>query len=315
MRKERQALTTGAIVVRILATDGIDKDAAAKLRELGCEVDEQFFGPDELAGRLKEYDAVIVRSATKVRKPAIDAALETGRLKIIVRGGVGVDNIDVAYAEENGIEVRNTPNASSAAVAELALGHFFAIARHIHEANVTMRDGKWEKKAYRGVELAGKTLGLIGFGSIGKCVADKAGAIGMDVIYYDIAGPAPAGKAYEYVAFDDLLARADFISLHVPKRERPIITAAEIAKMKDGVCVVNCARGGLINEDDMIAALDSGKIAGVGVDVYPEEPPKNDKILKHPKISLTPHIGASTWEAQSRIGKEIVTIIAEKFGL
>jgi D-3-phosphoglycerate dehydrogenase len=137
----------------------------------------------------------------------------------------------------------------------------------------------------------------------------------MNVVYYDVVGPTPFGEAYECVCLDDLLARADFISLHVPKCERPVITAAEIAKMKDGVYIVNCARGGLIDDDDMIAALDSGKIAGVGLDVYAEEPPKDERIWKHPKISLTPHIGASTSEAQGRIGEEIVAIIAEKFGL
>ncbi|MDR1496213.1 MAG: D-2-hydroxyacid dehydrogenase [Clostridiales Family XIII bacterium] len=302
-------------MVKVLATDGMDKATAAKLRGLGCELTEQFFEPSELAGQIKGYDAVVVRSATKVGEPILDAALETGRLKIIIRGGVGTDNIDVAYAQDNGIEVRNTPNASSAAVAELALAHLFALARHLHEANVTMREGKWEKKDYQGVELAGKTLGLIGFGRIGESMADKAKALGMNVVYYDIIGPTPAGAGFEFVGLDDLLARADFISLHVPKSDKPMITAAEIAKMKDGAFLVNCARGGLIDEDDMLAALDSGKLAGVGLDVYPEEPPRNEKVLKHPKISLTPHIGASTSEAQSRIGEEIVEILSEKFGL
>jgi D-3-phosphoglycerate dehydrogenase len=178
-----------------------------------------------------------------------------------------------------------------------------------------MREGKWEKKAYKGIELAGKTLGLIGFGRIGKCTADIARAIGMDVIYYDIIGPTPAGEGYDCVSMDDLLSRADFISLHIPKSDKPVITSAEIAKMKDGVYIVNCARGGLIDDGDMIEALDSGKLAGVGLDVYPEEPPKNEKVINHPKVSLTPHIGASTSEAQRRIGEEIVSIIAEKFNL
>jgi D-3-phosphoglycerate dehydrogenase len=301
-------------MIRILATDGIDKSAGDSLRELGYELTEQFFGPDDLAEQLKDYDAVIVRSATKIGRPVIDAALETGRLKLIVRGGVGTDHIDGEYATANGVEVRNTPNASSAAVAELAIAHIFTLARHIHEANVTMREGKWEKNAYNGVELAGKTLGLIGFGRIGRCVADKAKALGMDVVYYDIVGRAPGSDNYEYAEVDDLLVRADFISLHIPSYDMAVITADEIAKMKDGVFIVNCARGGLIDEDAMLAALDSGKIAGVGLDVYPEEPPKDERVLKHPKISLTPHIGASTAEAQGRIGEEIESIISEKFG-
>ncbi|MDR1042909.1 MAG: D-2-hydroxyacid dehydrogenase [Clostridiales Family XIII bacterium] len=301
-------------MVRIVATDGIDKAAGERLRELGYELTERFFEPDELAEQLKGCDAVVVRSATKIGRPAIDAALETGRLKLIVRGGVGTDNIDVEYATANGIEVRNTPNASSAAVAELAIAHLFTLARHLHEANVTMREGRWEKKAYNGVELAGKTLGLIGFGRIGRCVADKAKALGMDVVYYDIVGRAPGSDSYEYAEVDDLLVRADFISLHIPSYDMAVITADEIEKMKDGVYIVNCARGGLIDEDAMLAALDSGKIAGVGLDVYPEEPPKDERVLKHPKISLTPHIGASTAEAQGRIGDEIVFILSEKFG-
>jgi D-3-phosphoglycerate dehydrogenase len=302
-------------MVRILATDGIDKDAGARLRELGCELTEQFFEPDDLAKQLKNYDAVIVRSATKIRRPDIDAALETGRLKVIIRGGVGMDNIDVEYAASKGIAVRNTPNASSAAVAELALAHLFALARHIHESNVTMREGKWEKKSYTGVELAGKTLGLIGFGRIGRCTADKAKALGMDVVYYDIVGRAPGSDNYEYAEVEDLLARADFISLHIPRCDMAVITKDEIAKMKDGVYIVNCARGELIDEDDMLVGLESGKIAGVGLDVYPEEPPKNERVLNHPKISLTPHIGASTTEAQHRIGGEIVSVVSEEFGL
>jgi D-3-phosphoglycerate dehydrogenase len=300
-------------MVKILATDGMDGAASAKLRELGYELDEQFYGPDELARRIKEYDAIIVRSATKIGEPVIDAAAETGRLKLIIRGGVGTDNIDVKYAQEKGIEVRNTPNASSIAVAELVLGHLFLLARHICSANVSMREGKWEKNAYKGIELSGKTLGLIGLGRIGACTAGKAKALGMNVIYYDVLGPV-AGEGYEYTELDDLLARADFISLHIPGADKPVITADEIAKMKDGVYLVNCARGGLIDEDDMIAALDSGKIAGVGLDVYAQEPPGNGQVTRHPKISLTPHIGASTSEAQKRIGEEIVEIISEKFG-
>jgi D-3-phosphoglycerate dehydrogenase len=276
---------------------------------------ERFYEPDELAWQVKDYDALIVRSATKVREPVIDAALETGRLKLIIRGGVGTDNIDVAYARDKGIEVRNTPNASSASVAELAIAHLFTLARHIHEANVTMREGRWEKKAYKGIELAGKTLGLVGFGRIGRVVADKASALGMTVVYTNRSGHKPENEPYRRVTMDDLLASSDFISLHMPKSDGHVITAAEFSKMKDGVCIVNTARGGLIADGDMLAALDSGKAAGVALDVFAEEPPKNERILTHPKISLTPHIGASTSEAQKRIGEEIVTHIRETFAI
>ncbi|MDR0424417.1 MAG: D-2-hydroxyacid dehydrogenase [Clostridiales Family XIII bacterium] len=300
-------------MLRILASDGIDKDAADGLRQNGFEVAEQFYGPEELAEQVKRFDALVVRSKTKVRRPAIDAAASAGRLKLIVRGGVGMDNIDVDYARSKGISVRNTPMASSASVAEMAIGHMFALARHIHEANVTMREGRWEKKSYEGVELAGKTLGLIGFGRIGKEVASKASALGMAVAYTNRSGPKPENAPYRYLPFDELLQASDFISLHMPAADGPVITAESLAKMKDGVFLINTARGGLIPDDVIIEALESGKAAGVALDVFPEEPPSNEAIWKHPKISLTPHLGASTIEAQRRIGEEISEIICAHF--
>ncbi|MDR0357321.1 MAG: D-2-hydroxyacid dehydrogenase [Clostridiales Family XIII bacterium] len=300
-------------MVRILATDGIEKGAGEKLRRLGYDLTEQFFEPEELAQQVKNYDALVVRSATKVRKPIIDAALESGRLKLIIRGGVGTDNIDTAYARENGIEVKNTPNASSASVAELTIGHLFALARHIHEANVTMREGKWEKKNYSGIELAGKTLGLIGMGRIGRIVAEKASALGMKICYTNRSGHKPENDPFEHVSMDELLRTSDFVSLHMPKADEPVVTAREIAKMKDGAYIVNTARGGLIPDEDILSALDSGKLSGVALDVYPEEPPKNEKIYTHPKISLTPHIGASTAEAQERVGEEVAAHITAMF--
>lgn len=295
-------------MLRILAADGMEAAAVAKLREMGHEVVEQFYEADELAKQLADFDVLVVRSATKVRVPVIDAAKAAGRLKLVIRGGVGVDNIDVAYAEEQGIKVRNTPAASSNSVAELALGHMFAIARYIHIANFTMRNGEWNKKKYEGIELGGKTLGIIGYGRIGKALAALAKGIGMNVIAYD-----PYVTAPEIVGLDELLAKSDFISLHVPaaKGEPPLINAETIAKMKDGVYLVNTSRGALIDEAALLAALDSGKIAAAALDVFAEEPTKNEAIYTHPKISLTPHIGGSTAEAQGRIGDEIVSIIEE----
>ncbi|MDL2252684.1 D-2-hydroxyacid dehydrogenase [Ruminococcaceae bacterium OttesenSCG-928-I18] len=302
-------------MTRVLASDGMDKSAVAKLTESGYEVVQQFYEPDELAKQVKEFDVLVVRSATKVRQPIIDAAVEGGRLKLIIRGGVGVDNIDVEYAKSKGIDVTNTPNASSDAVAELAIGHMFSLARFIYIANVTMREGKWEKKQYAGgIELAGKTLGLIGCGRIGRSVGKKALALGMDVIYTDPLGPLPENEPLRCVSSDEVLSKSDFISLHVPKSDKPIVDKAEFAKMKDGVYVVNTARGGLVAEDALIEALDSGKVAAAAIDVYAEEPSKNEKLYTHPKISLTPHIGASTKEAQQRIGSEIVSIITDTFG-
>jgi D-3-phosphoglycerate dehydrogenase len=186
-------------MIKILATDGINKLAAERLSALGYEVTQQFFEPDKLAEEVKDYDAIVVRSATKVREPIIDSALTSGRMKLIIRGGVGTDNIDVAYARSKGIDVRNTPNASSASVAELAIAHLFALTRHIHEANVTMREGKWEKKKYSGIELSGKTLGLIGLGRIGRIAAEKATALGKNVIYTNRSGHKPE-KEQEHVS-------------------------------------------------------------------------------------------------------------------
>lgn len=293
-------------MLRILAADGMEAAAVNKLRAMGHEVVEQFYEADELAMQLADFDVLVVRSATKVRVPVIDAAAAAGRLKLVIRGGVGVDNIDVAYAEEKGIKIRNTPAASSNSVAELALAHMFAIARYLHIANHTMRNGEWNKKKYEGVELGGKTLGIIGYGRIGRALAKLAQGIGMQIIAAD-----PFVTAPEIVSLDELLAKADFISLHVPaaKGEPPLINAESIAKMKDGVYLVNTSRGALVDEAALLAALESGKIAAAALDVFAEEPLKNEAIYTNPKISLTPHIGGSTAEAQGRIGDEIVAII------
>lgn len=293
---------------RVLATDGMAKSAVSKLEELGYDVVQEFYEPDVLAEKVKEFDALVVRSATKVREPIIDSAAEAGRLKIIIRGGVGVDNIDVDYAKSKGIAVANTPNASSASVAELAIAHMFALSRFVGIANVTMREGKWEKKTYKGIELSGKTLGLLGIGRIAKETAKRATALGMNVIYTNRSGHKPENDPYVRVELDELMAKSDFISLHMPasKGQAALIDADAIAKMKDGAFLINTARGALVDEDALCDALDSGKLAGAGIDVYHEEPCKNDRLIHHPKVSLTPHIGGSTKEAQDRIGEEIV---------
>ena len=295
---------------KILVTDGMEKEALAALRAKGYEVTEKFFEPEELAKNLGAFDAVVVRSATKVRQPIIDEA-KKGNLKLIIRGGVGVDNIDVAYAEQNGIAVRNTPKASTASVAELALAHMFALARFIGISNFTMRNGEWNKKKYEGVEIAGKTLGIVGFGRIGRELAAKAHALGMNIIATDVMKVENAPDYAKIVSFEEVLENSDFISLHVPmpKDKKPVITAKEIGMMRDGAFIINAARGGIIDETALCDALDSGKLAGAGLDVYAEEPSKNERLLKNPKVSLTPHIGGSTKEAQKRIGMEIVDII------
>ena len=290
--------------MRILVTDGMDKTAMAQLREAGHEVVEQFYEPDQLGAALKEFDAVVVRSKTKVRANHIDEA-KGGKLKLIIRGGVGVDNIDVKYAEENGITVKNTPRASSESVAELAMAHMFACARYISIAGHTMREDKWEKKAYgKGIELKGKTLGIVGFGRIGQHLGVMAKAIGMDVIAFDIFHIPGIEEqlGIPYVEMDELLAKADFISVHAPAVDGG-------ALMKDGVLIINTSRGTNVDEDALLAALESGKVRAAGLDVYAEEPAKNHALYCHPMVSCTPHIGAATVEAQKRIGAEIVDII------
>lgn len=302
-------------MIRLLANDGMDKGAAAKLRELGYEVVEDHYEGAKLLDKIKTFDILVVRSNTKVRKELIDAAVEGGKLKLVIRAGVGVDNIDVAYAREKGINVSNTPKASSISVAELTLGHIFAVSRFINTSNVTMREGKWEKKAYKGIELFGKTLGLIGFGRISKEVAKRANALGMKVIYTDICGKAEGYDEYEFVELKNLLQKSDFVSLHVPldKNKGYVIGKEEIKAMKDGAYLINCARGGVVNEEALVEALNTGKIAGAALDVFENEPKPNKELLDNPKVSVTPHIGASTAEAQKRIGVEIVNIVSEFF--
>ena len=298
--------------MRILVTDGMDKTAMAQLREAGHEVVEQFYAPEELGAALREFDAVVVRSKTKVRANHIDEA-KGGKLKLIIRGGVGVDNIDVKYAEENGITVKNTPKASSESVAELAMGHMFSCARYLSIAGHTMREDKWEKKAYgKGIELRGKTLGIVGFGRIGQHLGVMAKAIGMNVVAYSTTRrPEVEAKfGIPYVTLEELLAQSDFISLHAPAAPgAPLINADTIAKMKDGVVIINTSRGANVDEDALLAALESGKVRAAGLDVYADEPATNKALYSHPMVSCTPHIGAATVEAQKRIGTEIVDII------
>jgi D-3-phosphoglycerate dehydrogenase / 2-oxoglutarate reductase len=301
---------------RILLNDGLDPIAIENLKQAGYDVDLTHYQGDQLNEELKNADAIVVRSATKLRVPNLEAALETGRLKLIVRGGVGIDNIDHAFAREKGIEVRNTPTASSASVAELAIAHMFAVSRFIGVSNATMRQGEWNKKQYKGVELAGSILGLIGIGRIGQETAKRALALGMQVVYTDLPGVEWSNPAAKRVELDELLATADYISLHVPfnKEKGAMISTEQFAKMKDGVRLVNCARGGVVDEAALLAALNSGKVAGAGVDVFEEEPTQNLPLIQHPMVSVTPHIGAQTKQAQLRVGADVLAIIQEKLG-
>lgn len=296
--------------MRILVTDGMEKAAVAQLQANGHEVVEKFYEPDALGAALQEFDCVVVRSKTKVRANHIDEAIK-GKLKLVIRGGVGVDNIDVAYAESKGVAVRNTPAASSESVAELALGHMFALARFIAAANVTIRNGEWNKKQYEGIEIFGKTLGLIGFGRISQALARRAEALGMKVVYTDFLGENKNFPQYTFMSQAELLKVADFVSLHIPMPadKKAVVGEAELATMKPTAYIINTARGGLVDEAALVKALDEGKLAGAALDVFVEEPTKNEALYKHPKVSVTPHIGGSTEEAQGRIGAEIVSII------
>jgi D-3-phosphoglycerate dehydrogenase len=301
-------------MIRILICDGMEKDAIEKLKNDGYEVVDKHYEENELKEKIKDFDVMVVRSATKVRQPLIDEA-KGGNLKLVIRGGVGVDNIDVDYARKNGIQVRNTPNSSSASVAELAIAHMFALTRYINVANITMRDGKWEKKKYKGIELSGKTLGLVGFGRIAKEVAKRADALGMKVIYTDKLGKAKGYEKYQFYTLENLLKKANFISLHVPfnKEEGAVIGKKQFELMKNGSYVINCARGGVVDENALVDALNCEKVAGAGIDVFENEPNPNPELINNPKVCVTPHIGGSTEEAQERIGNEIVNIVEEIF--
>ena len=295
--------------MKVLICDPTDPEAIARMREAGIEVDvRDDISAEELPAVLPAYDGMVVRSRTKVRQPLIDQA---ANLKVIVRGGVGLDNIDVDYARSKGVTVLNTPAASSASVAELTIGYMFGLARHIPQATGSMKAGLWEKKKFKGTELAGKRLGLIGCGRIGQEVARRAHALGMDVVFY---------RRTEYemdcakqVSLDELIRTSDYISLHVPHSEEThnILDADAFAKMKDGVYIINCGRGGTLDEDALFEALQSGKVAGAALDVYAEEPSKGHKLYTLEQVIGSPHVGASTSEAQARVGSEVAEKMIE----
>jgi len=297
---------------RILVTDGMDAGAVEQLRKDGYEIVEQYCEPEELGAALQEFDAVIIRSATKIKEPQIDAA-KGGRLKLIIRAGVGVDNIAVKYAEEAGIQVKNTPRASSNAVAELAIALLFSCARNISIAGHTMREQKWEKKAYsKGFELMGRTVGVIGYGRIGQLVGAKAQALGMNVLSY-VNRTKPEGcesETMHFVPRDELLAQSDVIVLCASCCDcKPLVDAESLAKMKDGVVIINVSRGFNVDEAALLDALHSGKVRAAGLDVWADEKNPNWELAAHPAVSCLPHIGAGTKEAQKRIGAELVDII------
>jgi D-3-phosphoglycerate dehydrogenase len=318
-------------MIKILANDGIHPDGKLLLEEAGFQVDTNKVPQEELPNVLNNYDVIVVRSATKVRKDLIDAC---PNLKVISRGGVGLDNIDAEYARSKGIQVYNTPNASSRAVAELAFAHMFSLARMLNQSNremITRGDTEFDKlkKAYsEGVQLRRKNLGIIGFGRIGQEAARIGLGMGMKILATDLVVEDADIQVYssednvvrlsvnvETVSWDELLKKSDFITLHVPGGSNPLIGKEEFAKMKNGVIIVNTARGGTIDEDALLEALNSGKVGGAGLDVFVGEPKPRRDLLEHPRISVSPHVGGSTQEAQSAIGMELAEQIMEFFGV
>lgn len=289
--------------MKVLICDKTENEYIEQMRAAGLLVDvRDDITPEELMTVLPNYEGMVVRSRTKVRQPLIDVC---PNLKVIVRGGVGLDTIDHEYAKSKGIAVMNTPMASSASVAELAIGFMFALARSVYKTTSSMKAEKWDKKSFEGDEIGGKTLGLIGIGNIGRETAKRANALGMSVLAYDPYVKEAAG--IKLVKLDELLAQSDYISLHLPKTKESagMIGAEQFAKMKNGVRIINCARGGIVDENALYEALTNGKVAGAALDVFNEEPPTDWKLLKLDNVIGSPHIGAATKEAQARVGAEV----------
>jgi len=292
--------------MKVLICDATDPKALKKIEEAGIEVVNQpDITPEELIKVIPDFPCMVVRSRTKVTKEVLDAGTS---LKSVVRAGVGLDNIDVGYAKEKGVKVLNTPSASTQSVAELTVAYLMALARNIPLMAASMKAGKWEKKSFLGSEVSGKKLGLIGSGRIGQAVADRAIALGMTVVAYD-----PYVTLLPNITLmelNDLLAEADYISLHIPHTDEThnILDASAFAKMKDGVRIINCARGGTIDEEALYQAIQSGKVAGAAMDVFAEEPLIDPKLFSLDQVIGSPHIGAGTTEAKERVGQ----VAAEK---
>ena len=298
---------------KILVADPLNPEAFEELKSVpGFEVTlKTGMDEEELIKTIPDFQAVVVRSATKVTKKAIEVA---SSLEIIVRAGIGLDNIDVAAAKEKGIQVSNTPAATSVSVAEHTLGLMIATVRNHGQANLSMKQHKWEKKALAGTELYEKTLGVVGVGRIGQEVAKRALAFGMKVLAYDII-EVQTGLDIQQVSWEELLSQADIITLHLPLTEKTkhLISDKEFEMMKEGVIIINASRGGIVDEPALFRALQSGKVRAAAIDVFEEEPPKEFSLIDHPNVIATPHIGAAAIEGQKRAGMEVVKILREKY--
>lgn len=298
--------------MKILITDKMANEAIELLKDAGHDVTFDEMDGETLLKEISAYDALMVRGRTKAVKEIVEAGA-SGSLKVIGRAGIGVDNVDIETAAKLGIPVVNAPTGSTASVAELAIGHMLALSRHLSKADMTMKKGEWIKKQLKGNELGGKTLGLVGCGNIGRLTGKFAQAFGMNVIGYDPFISKEDLKKDEIEKIDELvelMGKADFISLHLPHipKTHHIVNKQMISKMKPTACIINCARGGTVDEKALYTALKNGKIAGAGLDVYEQEPPKDSLLLQLDNIMLTPHIGANTKEGQIRAG----TVCAEQ---
>jgi len=288
--------------MKILVTDPIAKEALEKLKEKH-EVDVKPLSPEELLESIQDYDALVIRTMTKVTREVVDRGK---KLRIIGVASIGVDHVDVAHAKSKEIVVVNAPTGSTYSVAELAMGHIISLARHIPKADRTMKEGLWEKKKLRGTELYGKTLGIIGIGRIGKQVALRAKSFGMNILAYDpyVSPETMMKHGAQQAGLDELLMKSDIVTIHAELTDetRGLIGIEKLGKMKRSAFIINAARGPIINEKDLVTALDQKLIAGAALDVYEEEPPKGSPLLKLGNVVFTPHLGASTIEGQKRAG-------------
>ncbi len=296
---------------KILLTDGLEENGQAILRQCGSVDNRKGISAEELLTVIGDYDALIVRGRTKVTEAVFSAAKN---LKVVGRAGVGVDNIDLNAAKKHGVAVVNSPVATTLAVAELAMALMLSVVRETPRADAGMKSGNWLKKELEGTELWTKKLGVLGFGRIGAAVGTRAAAFDMEVLGYDPFLPADEiqKRGGHPVSFDELLAQSDIITMHIPltNETRGILNKEAFAKMKDGVIIICAARGGTIDEEALLAALESGKVAGAGLDVYGTEPPGQTALVKHPHVVCTPHIGGQTVEAQIRAANDIATEVS-----
>ncbi|MBM7558296.1 D-2-hydroxyacid dehydrogenase [Marinitoga litoralis] len=298
--------------------DPLDAEATEKLKNAlpNAKITIEHYEKDVLKEKVKDFDVLVVRSATKATREIIENG---NNLKLIARAGMGLDNVDLEAAKEKGIKVINTPGANSLSVAELVVGYILAIYRNIVTGTVTLREGKWEKKSLKGYELTGKTLGIIGFGNIGKLVRKLVTGFDMEVLVFDVFEiPEEVQKEHnvKQVSLEDVIKNSDIITLHVPLTDKTkhLISEKEFEMMKDNAIIINAARGGVVDEEALLKYLENGKILGAGLDVFETEPPTTEiqmKLLNHPKVVATPHIGATTKEAQKRVGLELVDKIIE----